>query len=148
MTSARTPIGPVIDTTVAPTDARVVEALLPQLLLTQEHHMCPGCGEPLALRGFLDTLAEAVDDAFVRQLSTTDRLERTLWQSTRGHPRRGQSQLRSVLEVWTPGPLPGSVAEMRPHLVVIVEAAPLGNNSTDGGTPCLTQAPWPRSTQG
>ena len=22
---------------------------LPELLLTQEHHMCPGCGEPLAL---------------------------------------------------------------------------------------------------
>ena len=42
----------IIDTSSAPTvPARKVEALKPDLLLTQEHHMCPGCGEPLALRG-------------------------------------------------------------------------------------------------
>ena len=36
----------VIDTSSAPTvPARKVEALKPDLLLTQEHHMCPGCGE-------------------------------------------------------------------------------------------------------
>jgi 2-oxoglutarate ferredoxin oxidoreductase subunit beta len=52
------PVGPVLDTSTAPGDARVVEALKPDLLLTQEHHMCPGCGEPLALRGFLETLSE------------------------------------------------------------------------------------------
>jgi 2-oxoglutarate/2-oxoacid ferredoxin oxidoreductase subunit beta len=52
------PPGPVLDTTTAPTDARVVEALKPDLLLTQEHHMCPGCGEPLAVRVFLDVLSE------------------------------------------------------------------------------------------
>jgi 2-oxoglutarate/2-oxoacid ferredoxin oxidoreductase subunit beta len=52
------PIGPVLDTSVAPTGARVVEPLKPELLLTQEHHMCPGCGEPLAVRAFLDTLTE------------------------------------------------------------------------------------------
>ena len=41
----------IIDTSSAPTvPARKVEALKPDLLLTQEHHMCPGCGEPLALR--------------------------------------------------------------------------------------------------
>jgi 2-oxoglutarate ferredoxin oxidoreductase subunit beta len=56
--STHTPRGPVLDTTVAPAAARIVEALRPELLLTQEHHMCPGCGEPLALRGFLDTLSE------------------------------------------------------------------------------------------
>ena len=28
--------------------ARKVEVLKPSLLLTQEHQMCPGCGEPLA----------------------------------------------------------------------------------------------------
>jgi 2-oxoglutarate ferredoxin oxidoreductase subunit beta len=54
----QTPVGPVLDTTAAPTDARIVEPLKPELLLTQEHHMCPGCGEPLVVRVFLDTLAE------------------------------------------------------------------------------------------
>jgi len=58
MTTPRTDLGPVLDTTVAPTGARVVEPLTPALLLTQEHHMCPGCGEPLALRVFLDVIDE------------------------------------------------------------------------------------------
>ena len=53
-----TPLGPVLDTTVAPTAARKVGALKPDLLLTQEHHMCPGCGEPLVLRSFLEVLSE------------------------------------------------------------------------------------------
>jgi 2-oxoglutarate ferredoxin oxidoreductase subunit beta len=35
-----------------------VADLKPDLLLTQEHHMCPGCGEPLVLRVLLETLAE------------------------------------------------------------------------------------------
>jgi 2-oxoglutarate ferredoxin oxidoreductase subunit beta len=52
------PDGPVLDTTTAPTNARIVEPLTPALLLTQEHQMCPGCGEPLALRAFLDTLTD------------------------------------------------------------------------------------------
>jgi len=57
MSGPRTPI--VIDTSSAPTvPARKVEELKPALLLTQEHHMCPGCGEPLAVRVFLDALAE------------------------------------------------------------------------------------------
>lgn len=30
----------------------------PELLLTQQHHMCPGCGEPLALRGYLEAITE------------------------------------------------------------------------------------------
>jgi 2-oxoglutarate ferredoxin oxidoreductase subunit beta len=48
-----------IDTTAPPTvPARKVEALMPRLLLTQEHHMCPGCGEPLAVRQFLETIDE------------------------------------------------------------------------------------------
>ncbi len=58
MNSHARPLGPVLDTTVAPSGARVVEALTPDLLLTQEHHMCPGCGEPLALRAYLDVIAE------------------------------------------------------------------------------------------
>jgi hypothetical protein len=35
------PIGPVLDTTTAPADARRVEQLKPDLLLSQEHHMAP-----------------------------------------------------------------------------------------------------------
>jgi 2-oxoglutarate ferredoxin oxidoreductase subunit beta len=49
---------PVLDTSVAPAGARKVGDLKPDLLLTQEHHMCPGCGEPLALRILLETLQE------------------------------------------------------------------------------------------
>ena len=52
------PLGPVLDTSVAPEQARKVGDLLPDLLLTQEHHMCPGCGEPLALRGYLEAISE------------------------------------------------------------------------------------------
>jgi 2-oxoglutarate ferredoxin oxidoreductase subunit beta len=51
-------LGPVLDTTSAPANARVVEPLLPDLLLTQQHHMCPGCGEPISVRGFLEALVE------------------------------------------------------------------------------------------
>src|SRR4051794_7888908 len=56
MTTAN--LGPVIDTSRAPDGARIVEPLLPELLLTQQHHMCPGCGEPIAVRGFLEALVE------------------------------------------------------------------------------------------
>jgi 2-oxoglutarate/2-oxoacid ferredoxin oxidoreductase subunit beta len=48
----------ILDTTTAPTGARVVERRKPTLLLTEDHEMCPGCGEPLALRCFLDVLDE------------------------------------------------------------------------------------------
>ena len=50
--------------TFIPTDAapsapsRKVGAFKPDLLLTQEHHLCPGCGEPLALRILLETIQE------------------------------------------------------------------------------------------
>jgi 2-oxoglutarate ferredoxin oxidoreductase subunit beta len=52
------PLGPVLDTTVEPDAARKVGDLKPELLLTQEHNMCPGCGEPLVLRSFLESLSE------------------------------------------------------------------------------------------
>jgi 2-oxoglutarate/2-oxoacid ferredoxin oxidoreductase subunit beta len=44
---------------------KVVGRQKPDLLLTEEHHMCPGCGEPLALRGYLEAIEEldAVDRA-------------------------------------------------------------------------------------
>jgi len=49
----------IIDTSSAPTvPARKVEARKPDLLLTEEHQMCPGCGEPLAVRQFLETIDE------------------------------------------------------------------------------------------
>jgi 2-oxoglutarate/2-oxoacid ferredoxin oxidoreductase subunit beta len=51
-------LGPVLDTSSAPKGARVVEPAKPDLLLTPEHQMCPGCGEPLAVRAFLDALVE------------------------------------------------------------------------------------------
>jgi 2-oxoglutarate ferredoxin oxidoreductase subunit beta len=56
-----------IDTTAPPPNARKVEALTPTLLLTQEHHMCPGCGEPLALRQFLETIEDL--DAVTRAIA-------------------------------------------------------------------------------
>ena len=58
LTPLPAPLGPVLDTTIAPSDARKVEQLKPDLLLTQQHHMCPGCGEPLALRLFLEAIEE------------------------------------------------------------------------------------------
>ncbi len=47
-----------IDTQHPPSGARQVGALKPELLLTGEHHLCPGCGEPLALRCLLDTITD------------------------------------------------------------------------------------------
>jgi 2-oxoglutarate/2-oxoacid ferredoxin oxidoreductase subunit beta len=59
MTAPDHPIGSVIDTTTAPAGgARRVEAQKPDLLLTQEHQMCPGCGEPVAIRQFLETITQ------------------------------------------------------------------------------------------
>jgi 2-oxoglutarate ferredoxin oxidoreductase subunit beta len=37
---------------------KLVAQKQPDLLLTQHHHMCPGCGEPLALRGCLESIQE------------------------------------------------------------------------------------------
>jgi 2-oxoglutarate ferredoxin oxidoreductase subunit beta len=48
-----------LDTSAPPSvPARKVEALKPDLLFSQEHHMCPGCGEPLAVRQFLESIDE------------------------------------------------------------------------------------------
>ncbi len=51
-------VGPVLDTSSPPASAKQVGTLKPDLLLTQEHHLCPGCGEPLALRTFLESIEE------------------------------------------------------------------------------------------
>ena len=48
-----------IPTDAAPSaPARKVGDFKPDLLLTQEHHLCPGCGEPLAVRILLETIQE------------------------------------------------------------------------------------------
>ena len=47
-----------LPTDAAPSGAHRVGDLKPDLLLSQEHHMCPGCGEPLVIRILLDTLVE------------------------------------------------------------------------------------------
>ena len=52
-------LGPVLDASTPPASgARLVEAHKPDLLLTEDHSLCPGCGEPLAVRVFLDAIAE------------------------------------------------------------------------------------------
>lgn len=52
------PVGPVLDTSIAPPGAKKIADLKPDLLLTQDHQMCPGCGEPLALRIYLEAIQE------------------------------------------------------------------------------------------
>jgi len=52
-------VSEIIDTSAPPTaGARKIEERKPTLLLTQEHQMCPGCGEPLAIRQFLECIDE------------------------------------------------------------------------------------------
>ncbi|HEY7135438.1 MAG TPA: thiamine pyrophosphate-dependent enzyme [Acidimicrobiia bacterium] len=58
MSATVNPIGPVLDTSAAPADARKVGDFKPDLLIAQEHHMCPGCGEPVTIRVFLEALEE------------------------------------------------------------------------------------------
>lgn len=58
MTTPR-PLGPVLDASQAPAHgARLVEPQLPALLFTNHHHLCPGCGEPLAIRAMAEALEE------------------------------------------------------------------------------------------
>jgi 2-oxoglutarate ferredoxin oxidoreductase subunit beta len=47
-----------LDTSRAPDNARLVVSEKPVLLLTEEHDLCPGCGEPLALRCALEAIEE------------------------------------------------------------------------------------------
>jgi 2-oxoglutarate ferredoxin oxidoreductase subunit beta len=51
MTFLPTDVGP-------PDGAHVVAQQKPALLLTEEHNLCPGCGEPLAVRILLEALSE------------------------------------------------------------------------------------------
>ncbi len=50
---------PLIDTSSAPTQAaRLVDDFTPKLINQGAHHLCPGCGEPIAMR----LIMEAVDE--------------------------------------------------------------------------------------
>ncbi|MFP6599732.1 MAG: thiamine pyrophosphate-dependent enzyme [Deltaproteobacteria bacterium] len=52
--------GPTIVPTDAPPDrpARQLGLDKPRLLLSEQHHLCPGCGEPLAVRMMLEAIEE------------------------------------------------------------------------------------------
>jgi 2-oxoglutarate ferredoxin oxidoreductase subunit beta len=47
----------ILDTGTPPaTPSRQVGVVKPDLLLTDSHHLCPGCGEPLAVRALLESI--------------------------------------------------------------------------------------------
>jgi len=57
--STTIPLGPVLDTSAPPREpARIIEEKLPDLLFTNEHYLCPGCGEPIAMRVFLEAIQD------------------------------------------------------------------------------------------
>lgn len=57
--STTIPLGPVLDTSAPPREAaRIIEEKLPELLFTNEHYLCPGCGEPIAMRVFLEAITD------------------------------------------------------------------------------------------
>lgn len=60
-----------------------------------------------------EALCEVVDDALCRPLTNPNDLLQAMVRTGQGPGRRGQANLQRALEVWTPGPKPGSPAEMR-----------------------------------
>jgi len=70
----------------------------------------------------LDLLADAVDDVLIRRLAPLEEL-RARAAAAQG---RGSANLRRVLEAWPPGPLPGSLPEMRATRWLLARGAPLG----------------------
>lgn len=61
----------------------------------------------------LDRLYGIVDTALCRQLTTVDAVHEALRRASPRRVRRGTHAIVAALAVWTPGPLPGSPAEMR-----------------------------------
>src|SRR2546423_12103205 len=48
-----------IDTSCPPKDAaRLVDDFTPDLIDVGAHHLCPGCGEPIAMRSALEAVSE------------------------------------------------------------------------------------------
>ena len=48
----------VLSTREAPADARLVDDFTPSLIDVGAHHLCPGCGEPIAMRSVLEIIEE------------------------------------------------------------------------------------------
>ncbi|MDW3217571.1 MAG: thiamine pyrophosphate-dependent enzyme [Acidimicrobiales bacterium] len=48
----------VLRTDVAPDDATLVDDFTPELVDVGAHHLCPGCGEPIAIRSAVESIAE------------------------------------------------------------------------------------------
>lgn len=61
----------------------------------------------------IEQLCNLVDPALCRELADTGGLRAAARRASRSPGRRGLPLLEEVLAVWTPGPLPGSPAEMR-----------------------------------
>ena len=56
--NVRVPIK-IIETAVAPQrEAKKVAKFRPDLLQTEDHHLCPGCGEPVAIRLVLEVIED------------------------------------------------------------------------------------------
>jgi 2-oxoglutarate ferredoxin oxidoreductase subunit beta len=49
----------VVATDVAPEGAELVDDFTPDLIDVGEHHLCPGCGEPVAIRSMVEMVSEA-----------------------------------------------------------------------------------------
>lgn len=60
-----------------------------------------------------DAFCDLVDDALCRRLTDVKALRAAAARAAQAPGRKGLRQLERALEVWTPGPLPGSPAEMR-----------------------------------
>ena len=48
----------VIPTDTAPANARLVDDFTPSLIDVGAHNLCPGCGEPIAMRSLLEIVEE------------------------------------------------------------------------------------------
>lgn len=48
----------VLSTSEAPPNSRLVDDFTPSLIDVGAHHLCPGCGEPIAMRSVLETIEE------------------------------------------------------------------------------------------
>jgi 2-oxoglutarate ferredoxin oxidoreductase subunit beta len=59
---------PVIDSSAPPDDATLVDDFTPDLVDVAEHHLCPGCGEPIAIRSIMEAVAEL--DLTTRTIAT------------------------------------------------------------------------------
>jgi hypothetical protein len=60
-----------------------------------------------------DALCELVDDILCRELTRVTEVREAIDRASRAPGRKGLPTLQQALEVWTPGPRPGSRGEMR-----------------------------------